>query len=65
MKPEEARQKWCPFVRHVLSTEEAPCNRHGLTSSPQDWNSCIADQCMMWRTRYENGEEHGYCGLCR
>jgi hypothetical protein len=38
MTEDEARKKWCPMVRQA---------------SPEDWNSCIASDCMMWRWKPE------------
>ncbi len=42
MKEEEARQKLCPFMRHRIADEA------GITVNVS--SSCIASDCMMWRT---------------
>jgi len=64
MKPEEAKQKWCPFVLFEDGEGKAH-NRSWFHPIEAEQFCCIAERCMMWRTRYEDGEEHGYCGLAR
>ena len=78
MTEDEARQKWCPFVRVMYSYGEgdpgavaASVNREGGVI-PHDCR-CIASDCMAWRydpqaTAFDaelTGKErpHGYCGL--
>lgn len=75
MTEEEAKQKWCPFVRiNMPGSSQQGFNR---TVRERD-NSllppgakCIGSACMAWRTSaisYKNGEidyskSHGHCGL--
>ncbi len=57
MNEEEAKTKWCPFVRLVVGAGEkfAPsCNRMATTEEPiftrfSQTASCIASECMAWR----------------
>jgi hypothetical protein len=54
MNEEEARTKWCPMAR-VYSPDgaynkEGGCLAHGST--------CIASDCMMWRSR-----ERSHCSV--
>lgn len=79
MTEDEAKTKWCPFVRMTASQGEWHINRDpSLQSSPQDTQAyrCIASACMAWRatdgemlTRIETGERvfvaTGFCGLAR
>lgn len=55
MTEEEAKTRWCPFVR---LTADGPGEWHtnrdpSLPSSPGDTQAyrCIASACMAWRTR--------------
>lgn len=51
---EEAKQCWCPFVRHYNALHE-PCGNSmaGMTADNMrrgDWPfGCIASACMAWR----------------
>ena len=77
MTEEEAKTKWCPFIRLTASGgSEWHTNRDpSLPSSPSDTQAyrCIASACMAWRVaqvgRVEEGNEYktykpvGYCGL--
>lgn len=57
MTEDEAKTKWCPFVRYTVEQEE------GVTPARNAWIEyskkqripemarCIASQCMAWRTR--------------
>jgi hypothetical protein len=72
---EEARSKWCPFVR---AGNEAGCNRSDAASNGSLIH-CIASACMAWRTSEtperkkladvefarsgRRFEPTGYCGL--
>jgi len=53
MTEDEARQKWCPFVRAADSLDfRAPAaNRTAGPDEEQNptWSKCIASDCMAWR----------------
>lgn len=58
MTEEEARTKWCPFVR-LRFNEEVSYNRlHALADFRPfpEGTSCIASDCAMW-------DPEGRCGL--
>ena len=61
MKPENAREKWCPFAM-IYSGENASFNRTGEGSMLLE-SFCIADICMMWRWVKNKDDAFGYCGL--
>ena len=80
MTEDEARTKWCPFVRIAVSSKDAPArNRHPNGTFLEC--TCIASECMAWRvkhivsdvlhdgegktTTYASGEAGGYCGLAK
>ncbi len=53
---ENAKTKWCPFVRAVAEKDDAAGNRWPTTedvpevgSDLQPSNRCIAYECMAWR----------------
>jgi hypothetical protein len=68
MSEDEAKQRWCPFVRLV-----GLHNRGEVFNGPI--TACIGSACMAWRPERETltklgGEEwsrpkdgHGFCGL--
>lgn len=60
---EDAKTKWCPFVRyHVRAGEhEISGNRAELAGMDTSAVTCIASRCMVW-TWWEK-TDHGYCGL--
>ncbi len=68
---EQARSKWCPFVRvpYVKTGGVAGINRkaHSIYGpAALDGSQCIAAQCMAWRwldTEETVGDRIGYCGL--
>lgn len=71
MTESEAREKWCPFVRHQADEDCAPGNRFGLEEN-STLCRCIASECMAWRWNTRNFEgieipdpntKRGYCGL--
>lgn len=69
--PEDARKKWCPFVR----IEGNNRFNNMLTDGFGDANNphhCIAEKCMAWREVHPQYVKaavsklmhgHGYCGL--
>ena len=69
---EEAKKKWCPFVRSGL-VNGASVNRNleDVETSFISWdgeNTCLGSKCMMWR--WVDGEgnvkgQQGSCGLAR
>lgn len=77
MTEEEAKQKWCPFVRHTADGTDAASNRYATQSGAtpeQQWNACIGSACMAWRFNRDDWSENmstgaityhqgGYCGL--
>lgn len=62
---DEARQTWCPLVRHVDNADDTvSSNRWGTTNNPAICR-CIASQCMAWRhygAPWPDGSRSGYCG---
>lgn len=79
MTEEEAKTKWCPFVRVLPETERwhPMTNREDTISAPKgSATTCIGSACAAWRWECvrddyggENGEPviltetHGFCGL--
>lgn len=67
---DQARQKWCPFVRFSMSTADGNAtNRHnaaGEISQNPRYSQCIASSCMAWRQGSgADGSSHsGECGFC-
>jgi len=59
---EEAKTKWCPFVRRN------PVTMHGPTNRPShDGYNCIGSECMLWEKLSEEvgGDQRGQCGMSR
>lgn len=74
MTEDEAKTKWCPFVRTANATvrpasEEWPGIFMGTIavnrSSPDAATPapCIASECMAWRWIEGKRNTEGYCGL--
>lgn len=75
MTEEDAKTKWCPFVRHQSLEEYGASNRAGKFNddgvgydSDNIWNKCVGSACMAWRTEHFIDEKRmpdvrGYCGL--
>ena len=72
MTEDEAKTKWCPFVRQS-TTVSATYNRTDSGGAPKSC-LCIAGDCMAWRwladyTPNAKGQmrkiqtAYGYCGL--
>ena len=55
MTEEEAKTKWCPFVRQAQNGTIWSSNRWGDSRNPQPCR-CIASECMAWRWRLEREE---------
>lgn len=77
MTEDEAKTKWCPFVRYE-GDYGGPFNRGGEKDNPLnirargDYScSCIGSACMAWREESKNTgtsyrpewTKNGYCGL--
>lgn len=72
MTEDEAKQKWCPFVR-VYSVSDSDgangsWNRHQRNG--HDETRCIGSECMAWRWNPDpdpllNLPPHGRCGLAQ
>jgi hypothetical protein len=75
MTEDEAKTKWCPFVRYSAAFDDYASNRW-KQSSPEDEPDalnpvacrCIASQCMAWRKLHDaDFDSHdnlpGFCGL--
>ena len=68
MTEEDARKKWCPFVRWDPGSEsgDPATNRHGSADHPIVASvaayRCIASDCMAWRNDLA-APGVGYCGL--
>jgi hypothetical protein len=70
MTEDEARTKWCPFVRAREMSDDVASNRYwDGTMGPQ--HRCIASECMAWYSgglkftdeREGDTAKVGYCGL--
>ncbi len=65
MTEEEAKTKWCPFVRHYNAMFQ-PCGNSLAGVPPRETPvtpfTCIASACMAWRKALA-GDVGGYCGL--
>lgn len=60
MTEDEAKTRWCPFVRVGLTAGMA-VNQHPEASVMED-TCCRASQCMAWRVKGGLLSD-GYCGL--
>ncbi len=71
MTEDEAKTKWCPFVRHVWehNVDFPGAYNRIVVPDPGANLNCVASDCMAWRwAAFAEGEEHagnvhGYCGL--
>ncbi len=65
--PEQAKIKWCPFVRFVIGPDdpiELVCPNRGTQLIPGTLLNCIATDCMAWScTQHDEEAELGCCGL--
>ena len=79
MTEDEAREKWCPMVRHT-DNESGGANRWLMGENPDPkWGTpnnpsvcrCIASECMWWvweNGRIVNGKlrkTRGHCGAVK
>lgn len=66
MTEDEAKKKWCPFVRHLGDEGRASYNVNAIGRRPATAN-CVASACMAWRWAYNPDlnapRYHGGCGL--
>ena len=75
MTEDEAKIKWCPWVRVAVGDDIIVSTRGVLGRSDTDGLSvtftfrCIASECMMWRWHRIPGppmqDTEGYCGLAK
>jgi hypothetical protein len=65
MTEEEAKTKWCPFVRHAEDTnQETSVPAFNRLAEPLRYNlNCVGSDCMAWRYVNRPVDGHGYCGL--
>ena len=78
MTEQEAKQKWCPFVRFVTPQDDVEGDYNNRYTSvdmvirKESPSTCIASDCMAWRwvimfsidEQLPNRDEaSGYCGL--
>lgn len=70
MTEDEAKTKWCPFVRVLLDTPDLKGTGNRLSSLEADLDNpvqarCIASDCMAWRWIGPPRDQprHGVCGL--
>lgn len=56
---EQARTKWCPFVRfHGTPSDDSISNRHGWFDNDNPGMSrCIGSVCMAWRMKLSPATE--------
>lgn len=60
---EEAKTKWCPEVKILLSPPQYEGGPHYIMTNRYNDSSynCIASECMMWKKSLME-ENKGYCG---
>lgn len=69
MTEQEAKSKWCPMVRIIITPANQTWGNKALTNRIEFVNSggseslCIASNCMMWRWEETKYIDDGYCGL--
>lgn len=77
MTEEEAKGKWCPYVRAQKDGDGLDGASNRLTSAfNPSWARCIGSACMAWRWSYSPSPDQqvnagavyvqkdgGYCGL--
>lgn len=60
MTEDEAKQRWCPFVR-MMNLQSAPDQNPAVNRPGSNFN-CIGSACMAFRWG-ETKQEGSYCGL--
>jgi hypothetical protein len=62
MTEQEAKAKWCPFVRLIAETERThPMNnREERLDGDRDITNCIGSACMAWRWHTEPTEKREF-----
>lgn len=73
MTEDEAKTKWCPFVR--VHGGDLSFNRYAAADNPAFNCTCLGSACMAWRWRWIpemeisrgahliESKTEGYCGL--
>jgi len=67
MTEDEAKTKWCPFVRFAIPTQSGAVSGYNRTTGnmTDGWNACIGSKCMAWVTwRNAADESKGVQGEC-
>jgi hypothetical protein len=49
MTEEEAKSKWCPFVRFAMHEGDGTGAANRADIDMPHWNRCCASDCMAWR----------------
>jgi hypothetical protein len=69
MTEEEAKTKWCPFVRHTRETDVcfASTNRGDIRTTAELNFKCLGSACMAWRWEDEAEEvaTDRKCEVCK
>lgn len=75
MTESEAKQRWCPMARVVMTPQDPTWQNQALTNrgtfDTGNGIMCIASDCMIWREadriedprKFGNFIPTGYCGL--
>lgn len=72
MTEKEAKQRWCPMVRIIMTPQDSTWQNQGLTNRTAFLKDgfpnccCIGSNCMLWRWEEDwthTGRKIGYCGL--
>ena len=65
MTEDEAKTKWCPMVRFVVSSEDQNSANRWEGCPVPEICCCLASDCMMWREQWKRAEvsSNGYCGF--
>ncbi len=71
MSTEDARHKWCPYVRIDGNNRFNSSMNEGYQRNHGPYH-CLGEECMMWRRVHlhmmkghaqSSATSHGYCGL--
>jgi len=70
MTEDQAKQRWCPYVRLVTSIDLPYGGSSAISSANRAQNDkpvgrCIGSDCMAWRWQRSEALDasRGYCGL--